>query len=168
MAAAINSESKQEYLAMKMASNVIQDDDVIQQAMTILLGRVNRKGPAVTSVDAFRQYWRLNQHGQSHESFVVAYLDSQHQVINHEELFRGTIDAAAVYPREIAKECLSRGAAAVILLHNHPSGRSEPSQADIKITGRVKDALALLDIKVLDHFIVSDEGYVSLAERGQI
>ena len=94
------------------------------------------------------------------------YLDNRHRVISFAELFRGTIDGASVHPREVVKEALSRNAAAVILVHNHPSGLPEPSQADEFITRRLKDALALVDIRVLDHLVVGDGICESFAERG--
>jgi DNA repair protein RadC len=101
-----------------------------------------------------------------HEVFAAVYLDNRNRVIAFEELFRGTIDGASVYPREVVKQALARNAAAVILTHNHPSGVAEPSQADELITRRLKEALSLVDIKVLDHVIVGDEACESFAERG--
>jgi DNA repair protein RadC len=101
-----------------------------------------------------------------HEVFACLYLDNRHRVIAFEELFRGTIDGASVHPREVVRRGLECGAGAIIFAHNHPSGVSEPSQADLKITQRLKDALKLVDIRVLDHVVVSTEGSVSLAERG--
>ena len=103
-----------------------------------------------------------------HEVFCCVYLDNRHRVIAFEELFRGTIDGASVHPREVVKHALSKNAAAVILVHNHPSGICEPSQADELITRRLKDALGLVDIRVLDHLIIGDERCESLAERGLV
>jgi len=103
-----------------------------------------------------------------HEMFCCLYLDTRHRMIRREFLFRGTIDGAAVYPREIVKQALACDAAAVILGHNHPSGHCEPSEADRTITIKVSKALALVDIRLLDHLVVSREGHVSLAERGWI
>ncbi|MCF6262139.1 MAG: DNA repair protein RadC [Xanthomonadales bacterium] len=100
------------------------------------------------------------------EVFLALYLDNRHRVICHEELFKGTIDGAAVYPRVVAERALSHNAAAIIVAHNHPSGVSEPSSADEAITRRLRDALALLDIRLLDHFVIGDGRPVSLAERG--
>ena len=102
------------------------------------------------------------------EVFAVLFLDSQHRLIRYQELFMGTIEAAAVYPREVVKAALQYNAAAVILAHNHPSGVAEPSQADIAITARIGDALKLIDVRMLDHFVVGDGDPVSLAERGLI
>jgi DNA repair protein RadC len=98
--------------------------------------------------------------------FCALFLDNRHRLIACDELFRGTIDGASVHPREVVRQALARNAAAVILAHNHPSGIAEPSQADELITLRLKDALGLVDIRVLDHLIVGDSRCVSLAERG--
>ena len=103
-----------------------------------------------------------------HEVFLAMFLDNKNRLIAVEELFRGTIDGASVYPREVAKQALHHNAAALIFAHNHPSGIAEPSVADEQITRRLKEALALLDIRVLDHIIVGNEGQVSLAERGLV
>jgi len=98
--------------------------------------------------------------------FAIVFLDNRHRVIEYAPLFRGTIDGASVHPREVVKEALRRSAAAVILAHNHPSGVAEPSHADELITTRIRDALALIDVRVLDHFVITGEDIVSFAERG--
>ncbi|MGB0502611.1 MAG: RadC family protein, partial [Thalassolituus sp.] len=98
--------------------------------------------------------------------FACLFLDNQNRVIRYEELFRGTIDSAAVYPREVVKQALALGAAAIILAHNHPSGIAEPSQSDRAITERLQQALSVMDIRVLDHLVVGDGYCVSFAERG--
>jgi len=103
---------------------------------------------------------------KSHEVFVCLYLDNRHQIIHYEELFRGTIDAASVYPREVVKQALFHNAAALIVAHNHPSGVAEPSQSDKNITKHLKAALALMDIRLLDHFIIGNDKICSLAEQG--
>ena len=105
--------------------------------------------------------------GLEHESFCIIYLDNRHRVIDFDELFRGTVDGTSVYPREVVKESLARNAAAIILAHNHPSGVAEPSQADERITKRLKAALELVDIRVLDHLIVG-ETVTSMAARGSL
>ena len=105
--------------------------------------------------------------GLEHESFCIIYLDNRHRVIDFDELFRGTVDGTSVYPREVVKESLARNAAAIILAHNHPSGVAEPSQADERITKRLKAALELVDIRVLDHLIVG-ETVTSMASRGSL
>ncbi len=103
-----------------------------------------------------------------HELFCCLYLDNRHRVLRFDELFRGTIDGTSVYPREVVKEALAVNAAAVILAHNHPSGVAEPSQADERITKRLKSALDLVDIRLLDHLIIGDGAATSLARRGLI
>ena len=101
-----------------------------------------------------------------HEVFACLWLDAQNRLIAYEELFRGSLDGAEVHPREVAKRCLAHNAAAVILGHNHPSGNPEPSAADRSVTARLKQSLALLDVRVLDHFVIGDGAPVSLARRG--
>jgi len=124
------------------------------------------RGEALTSPQLTRQYLLLQLRDSPQELFACLFLDSQHRVIVFEVLFYGTIDAASVYPREVLRRCLQHNAAAVIFAHNHPSGVAEPSQADERITGRLVSALALVDIPVLDHFVVGDGVLVSFAERG--
>ena len=103
-----------------------------------------------------------------HEVFASLFLDNRHQVIEYEELFTGTIDGASVHPREVVKRALYHNAAAVIFAHNHPSGVAEPSKADRSITSRLTAALALIDVRVLDHFVIGDGEVVSFAERGWV
>jgi DNA repair protein RadC len=105
-------------------------------------------------------------HGYEHEVFGAIFLDSQHAILSFDLLFRGTIDSATIYPREVVKQALSYNAAAVIFVHNHPSGSAEPSEADKRITERLVNALTVLDIRVLDHFVVGGAEVVSFAERG--
>ncbi|AMK77464.1 MULTISPECIES: RadC family protein [Methylomonas] len=125
-----------------------------------------QRGNALTSPDITRAYLSAQLRGYSFEVFACLFLDNQHRVIQWEELFRGTIDGASVYPREVAKRALFHHAAAVIFAHNHPSGINEPSQADRQITEKLKQALGLFDIRVLDHFIVGDGQPFSFAEHG--
>ena len=113
-------------------------------------------------------YLRLKLQQRKQEIFAVLFLDTKHRLIAYEELFRGTVDGAAVYPREVVRRALEHNAAAVILAHNHPSGVASPSDADKRITRRLKQALALVDVKVLDHMIVGAGEVVSLAERGMV
>ena len=129
-----------------------------QQLMTI--------GSALSNPRATREFLRMRLRDLPHEVFCCVYLDNRHRVIAFEELFRGTIDGASVHPREVVKQALARNAAAVILVHNHPSGLAEPSQADELITRRLKEALGLVDIRVLDHLVVGDAVCESFAERG--
>jgi DNA repair protein RadC len=123
-------------------------------------------GPALESPAATRNFLVAQLRDRPYEMFCCLFLDNRHRLMSFEELFRGTIDGASVHPREVVRQALYRNAAAVILAHNHPSGVAEPSQADELITLRLRDALALVDIRVLDHLIVGDNRCVSLAERG--
>lgn len=123
------------------------------------------KGEALTSPAAARNAIQVLIGGYEHEVFFALWLNTRHEVIGHAELFRGTIDGASVYPREVVKEGLARNAAAVIFAHNHPSGNPEPSRDDMAITERLKSALALVDIRVLDHLVIGATS-VSFAERG--
>jgi DNA repair protein RadC len=123
-------------------------------------------GPPLANPRATRDYLRARLRDRDHEVFCCLFLDNRHRVIAFDEVFRGTIDGASVHPRDVVKLALGRNAAAVILAHNHPSGIAEPSQADEMITGRLRDALALVDIRVLDHIVVGDGTCVSFAERG--
>ena len=125
-----------------------------------------RSVSALTSPGAVRDYLRLAIAGREHEVFVCLWLDAQHRVIASEELFRGTLTQTSVYPREIVKAGLKANAAAVIFAHNHPSGVAQPSQADELLTRNLKEALSLVDIKVLDHFVVAGHQTLSFAERG--
>ncbi len=126
------------------------------------------KDAALTSSSATAKYFQAKLRDRVREAFLVLYLDNQHRPICDEILFEGTINAASVYPREVVRRSLELGANAVILAHNHPSGVAEPSQADRQITHRIADALALVDIRVLDHMVVGDGSVVSFAERGWI
>ena len=123
---------------------------------------------ALTSPDATRRYLQAQLRHYPHEVFSCLFLDNRHRVIAFEELFRGTIDGASVHPREVVKRSLAHNAAALILAHNHPSGVAEPSQADRQITAHLKQALSLVDIRVLDHIIIGEGDPVSLAERGWV
>ena len=130
------------------------------------LSRRIRQGATLASPQATRDYLSLRLGEREHEVFCLIHLDVRHRVIDWQELFRGTIDGASVFPLEVVKEALSRNSAACILVHNHPSGVAEPSQADELITRRIKEALALVDIRVLDHLIVAGGNVLSMAERG--
>lgn len=125
-----------------------------------------KQADVLTSAEATKRYLQAHLRPYQREVFLCLYLDNQHAVLSTEELFFGTIDGASVYPREVVKRCLHNNAAAVIFAHNHPSGVAEPSQADRHITERLREALNLVDIRVLDHLIVGDGEVVSLAERG--
>lgn len=124
-----------------------------------------QRGDPLTDPDAVRYYLSARLRDLKAEKFCVLFLDTRHRVIAIEDLFNGTIDGASVHPREVVRRCLSHNAAAVIFAHNHPSGVPEPSPADERITQKLKDALQLIDVRVLDHFVVGDS-VVSFAERG--
>ena len=123
-------------------------------------------GNALNSPSAVRDYLRMKLQTLPHEVFVVLFLDAQNRVIGSEELFRGTLTQTSVYPREVVKRALHHNAGAVIFAHNHPSGVAEPSHADETLTQALKQALSLIDVRVLDHFIVAGSGVLSFAERG--
>ncbi|MCL1115160.1 DNA repair protein RadC [Shewanella basaltis] len=127
-----------------------------------------QRGQILTNPDLTRDYLMRQLADRSYEVFALLLLDTQHRVIQFVELFRGTIDSASVYPREVVSLVLDKKAAAVIVCHNHPSGIAEPSQADRRITDRIKNALATIDVSLLDHMVVGDQEIVSFAERGWI
>lgn len=122
--------------------------------------------PYVNDPRIAREYVRMRLRDLPHEVFSILFLDGRHRVVHFEELFRGTVDGASVHPREVVKKALEQNASAVIVAHNHPSGLEEPSQADRLVTQRLKAALALVDIRLLDHLIVADGTVLSFAERG--
>ena len=130
------------------------------------LAEAFRNGDPLTSPQAVRDYLRISVMGRGHEVFMVLFLDAQHRLIESEEMFRGTLTQTSVYPREVVKAALAGNAAAVIFAHNHPSGVAQPSQADELLTRQLKEALALVDVKVLDHFVVAGNQCLSFAERG--
>jgi len=140
-------------------------DQVIRRALQLLDERM-RNGPTLQSPDTVRDYLKLLLHDREREVFVAVFLDAQHRVISADELFRGTLSQTSVYPREVVKAALKRNAASVIFAHNHPSGVAEPSRSDELLTRALKDALALIEVTVLDHFVVAGPASVSFAERG--
>jgi DNA repair protein RadC len=127
---------------------------------------VMQRDRALRSPDDTRDYLKAQLRDLPYECFACLLLDTRHRILRFEEMFRGTIDGASVHPREVVKKALAHNAAAVILAHNHPSGVAEPSQADIHLTRRLKDALGLVDVRVLDHMIIGDGQITSLAEQG--
>jgi DNA repair protein RadC len=141
--------------------------EIIAAARRAMTRRV-RRGMAMDSPRAVREFLTIKLGALEHELFAVLLLDTRHRLIDYVELFRGTIDGASVHPREVVKLALARNAAALVLAHPHPSGTAHPSQADELITQRLKEALALVDIRVLDHIIVAGGDAVSLAERGML
>ncbi|MBF8721823.1 RadC family protein [Pseudomonas guariconensis] len=140
-------------------------DQILEAARQIIDQKIPR-GALFTSPELVKDYLRTKLAGFEHEVFAALFLDTKHRLIEYIELFRGTIDSASVYPREVVKEALRVNAAAVIFSHNHPSGNPEPSQADKLLTQRLREALAVVEIRALDHIVVGSEGTVSFAERG--
>jgi DNA repair protein RadC len=126
------------------------------------------RGDGLNSPEDTERYLRVQLRDYPYEVFACLFLDSRHRVIAYEELFRGTIDGASVHPREVMRRALRHNAAAVILAHNHPSGVAEPSEADQRLTRRLSEALGLIDVRVLDHFVIGDQAAVSFAHRGLI
>lgn len=146
------------------------DNAIIAQALAVLEKRAmaRRGATCMHSPDAVRNYLRLALHDKEAEEFWCVWLDAQHRVIGMESMFRGTLAQTSVYPREIVKRALAHNAAAVIFAHNHPSGIAEPSRADEMLTQSLKQALALVDVRSLDHIIVAGNVALSFAERGLI
>jgi len=142
------------------------EDRIIELALNLCQMKFKR-GEVLSSPAMVIDHLRLLCN-KDHEVFSVIFLDNRHRIIKYEEMFRGTIDGASVYPREVVKEALNCGAAAVIYVHNHPSGVVTPSEADKRITQKLKDALALVDVRSLDHCIVSATDSYSFAEHGLI
>lgn len=144
----------------------MSDDEVIKMALAILTHRFGLRKHTLNSPQAVRDYLTLSLAGRDHEVFAIVFCDAQNRVIALEELFRGTLTQTSVYPREVVKQALHHNAAAVIFAHNHPSGVAEPSRSDETLTQALKQALALVDVKVLDHFVVGSGAAMSFAERG--
>ncbi|ATU98057.1 RadC family protein [Aeromonas mytilicola] len=139
---------------------------VINEALAILESRQRHLGQAFTQPKAAADFLRLKMGEYEREVFAVMLLDNQHRLLDYQELFFGTVNAGTVHPREVIKAALHRNAAAVILAHNHPSGIAEPSDSDKAITTRLKELLEVLDVRVLDHFVVGQHDIVSFVERG--
>ena len=161
--------SNEEFCAAKGLGDAkfTQLQAVLEMARRHLLETIQR-GDELTSPQLVFKFLNAQLRDYHHEVFACLWLDSRHRVLHFEELFSGTIDGAGVYPREVVKSALKHNAAAVIFAHNHPSGVAEPSQSDQRITERLQKALALIDVKVLDHIVVGDGQQVSLAERGMM
>lgn len=141
------------------------DDEIIAAARHALDVKIKRQGNLTGPADT-KAFVSLRLGDLPHEVFAVVFVDAQHRVIEFREMFRGTLTQTAVYPREVVKEALQLNASAVILAHNHPSGVPEPSRADELLTNTLKSALALVDVRVLDHLVVAGGQVVSFAERG--
>jgi DNA repair protein RadC len=145
----------------------VSEADILLMARQLVSQRL-RKGRVLTSPNAVFSHLQMLLGDYQHEVFSLLMLDSKHRILAFHELFRGTLDSASVYPREVVKLCLEHNAAAVILVHNHPSGDPEPSQADLLLTRKLQDALNVVEVRTLDHIVVGNEGCVSLAEKGHI
>ena len=145
----------------------VTEADILQMAQHLAMSRLS-KGRALTEPKLVFSYLQTLLQYHEYEVFALLLLDTKHRVIGFRELFRGTLDGASVYPREVVKIALEHNAAAVILVHNHPSGDPEPSQADRTLTTTLKNALNLVGTRILDHVVVGNEGCVSLAERGYL
>ena len=149
-----------------------ENDQVIKHALKILEKRMYYRviDPHIkfNSPEVVRNFLTLKLAEREHEIFAVLFLNNRHQIIAYEEMFRGTLDGASVHPREVLKTALLHNAAAVILVHNHPSGLPTISRADRAVTQRIKEALALIEIRVLDHFIVAGTTITSFAEQGEL
>ena len=142
------------------------EDWIIRQAIALLEQRIFKAGPMLSDPAVVRDYLHLKLVGEPNEVFAVVFLDNQHQVLAYEPLFKGTVDQTSVYPRVVVQRALALNASALILAHQHPSGNTEPSAADRAITERLKSALATVDVRVLDHFIVGKGSPYSFAEAG--
>ena len=145
----------------------VTEADILQMAQQLAMSRLSKGRTLTEPRHVFSHLQTLLQYHE-YEVFAVLLLDSKHRVIGFRELFRGTLDGASVYPREVVKIALEHNAAAVILVHNHPSGDPEPSQADRTLTTTLKNALDMIGTRILDHVVVGCEGCVSLAERGYL
>jgi len=145
--------------------NAVEKQSVVTLAMKVLAIK-HRAGRPLSSPEATRNYLRLQLADYRNEVFGSLFLDNRHRIIVLRELFQGTIDGASIHPRVVVQQAMEANAAALVFFHNHPSGVAEPSQADRRITDRLKDALALVDVRVLDHFVVTAGESVSFAERG--
>lgn len=144
-----------------------QEEQIIAAAEVILRKRLERKGKIADPSEATR-YLRAHCGGLEHEVFGVLFLDTRHHIIAIEDMFRGTVDGAEIHPREVVKASMKHNAAALIIFHNHPSGNPEPSAADRAVTARLKQALTLVDVRLIDHFVITCDECVSLAARGWV
>ncbi|MPM60587.1 hypothetical protein SDC9_107439 [bioreactor metagenome] len=159
----IVADSRPESLTLITAQH---EDWIIQQALTLLENRIFKSGQLLASPTVVRDYLRMKLIVEPNEVFAVVFLDSQHQVLAYEPLFKGTVDQTSVYPRVVVQRALALNASALILAHQHPSGLTEPSAADHALTERLKAALALVDIRVVDHFVIGKGTPYSFAESG--
>lgn len=142
------------------------EQQTVRTALTLLERQLREPGASFTSSHTVRDWLRLQLATQEREEFIALFLDNQHRLITHDTLFTGTINHTQVHPREVVKAALKHNAAAILVAHSHPSGLAEPSDADRRITERLKQALDLVDIRLLDHLVVGGMDIVSFAERG--
>jgi len=142
------------------------ENKIIKQALSILESRAKNSDATLNNADSVRKYLTLKLAELEHEVFIAIYMNTRLQVIEFNEMFRGTIDGASVYPREVVKQALKVNASAVIFAHNHPSQVAEPSQADQQITKRLRDILELIEVRVIDHFVIGGSNIISFSERG--
>jgi len=147
------------------AYRLAEPGEVFQAAQQLLVGQI-RHTDVMTSPGVVRDYLRMRLSALAYEMFAVVHLDQQNRVIEYVEMFRGTVAQTSVYPREVVREAMQRNSAAVMLVHNHPSGSAQPSRADEMLTQTLKQALALVDVRVLDHLVVAGTEIVSFAEKG--
>lgn len=165
--ASVKSEDRKAYgNPTESNDRLIAENSIIAEALNILESRTLRCSAEFSQPDHIKDFLRLRLGALEHEIFACLFLDNRHRMISFKELFRGTVDGASVHPREVVKESLFANAAAVVFVHNHPSGRAEPSEADRRITQKLIDALKLVDIRTLDHFVIGGTEIVSFAERG--
>lgn len=150
----------------RFAPSSQSDDWIIRQAIALLEQRVFKAGPLLDQPQAVKDYLRLKLVAEPNEVFAIVFMNSQHRVLAYEPMFKGTLDSTAVYPRVVVQRALELNAGAVIFSHQHPSGCTEPSSADRVLTDRLKAALALIDVRVLDHIIVGQGTPYSFAESG--
>lgn len=146
--------------------HTLTDDDILRAASAVIEQQWAVRGATMSNPSSCADYLKLRLGAYPHEVFAAMFLDNRHRVLAYEELFRGTIDACSVHPREVLRRCLHHNAAAIVIAHNHPSGNSEPSSADRAITRCLNDALAYIDVRLLDHFVVGSGTPTSLAKRG--
>ena len=160
-------EARAQYAVKREINAAAENEDaIIAQALEILARRMRNTGMMMDSPEVVRDWLRLRVGGKPHEEFGVIWLNARHEVVEADEMFRGTLTQTSVYPREVVKEALRINAAACIMYHNHPSGAAEPSLADEMLTRALKEALAMVDVHVLDHMVVTAETITSFAERG--
>ena len=156
----------EQQLPLFAATLPVAEQRTVRKALTLLERQLREPGASFTSTTAARDWLRLHMAGLEREAFVVLFLDNQNRLITHETLFIGTINHTQIHPREVVKSSLKHNAAAIIVAHNHPSHEAEPSHADRQITTRLKQALDLVEIRLLDHWVIGGMAVVSFTERG--